>query len=111
MLSHTKMDMLTPMQLRAARALVGWSREELAEKAGIAAVTVRAFELLGADSKQSTILKMRRAIEAAGVELLDEDQTKGAGAADALPVKQEQAISSAMSLRRGVRADDISSRA
>jgi ribosome-binding protein aMBF1 (putative translation factor) len=80
MLSHTKMDMLTPMQLRAARALVGWSREELAEKAGIAAVTVRAFELLGADSKQSTILKMRRAIEAAGVELLDEDQTKGAGA-------------------------------
>ena len=42
--------MLTPAQLRAARALVGWSRETLAEKAGVSAQTVTGFELLGADS-------------------------------------------------------------
>lgn len=72
MVSHTETAMLTPMQLRAAGALIGWSREDLAKKAGIAAVTVRAFELLGADSKQSTIFKMRRALEIAGVVFIED---------------------------------------
>ena len=65
--------MLTPAQLRAARALVGWSRETLAEAAGVSAQTVTGFELLGADSKISTLNKIRRALEAAGVEFIDED--------------------------------------
>ena len=52
---HTEQDMLTPDQLRAARALVKWSREDLAEKASVAAVTIKGFELLGADSKISTL--------------------------------------------------------
>jgi transcriptional regulator with XRE-family HTH domain len=67
--------MLTPDQLRAARALVKWSREDLAEKSGIAAVTIKGFELLGADSKISTLNKLRRALELAGVEFID-DQAK-----------------------------------
>lgn len=64
--------MLTPDQLRAARALVKWSREDLADKAGVAAVTIKGFELLGADSKISTLNKLRRALEAAGVEFIDD---------------------------------------
>jgi len=43
--------MPTPDQLRAARALVKWSRDDLADKAKVAAVTVKGFELLSADSK------------------------------------------------------------
>jgi transcriptional regulator with XRE-family HTH domain len=64
--------MLTPDQLRAARSLVKWSRDDLAKKAGVAAVTIKGFELLGADSKISTLNKLRRALEAAGVEFIDD---------------------------------------
>jgi transcriptional regulator with XRE-family HTH domain len=64
--------MLTPEQSRAARAMLGWSREELAEKAGVSAGTVVGFELLGADSKMSTLHKLARALEAAGIEFIDE---------------------------------------
>jgi transcriptional regulator with XRE-family HTH domain len=64
--------MLTPHQSRAARAMLGWSREELAEKAGVSAGTVVGFELLGADSKMSTLHKLARALEAAGIEFIDE---------------------------------------
>jgi len=65
--------MLTPAQLRAARALVGWSREKLAEKAGVAAETVKRFEFRGSNPKLGTVNKWRRALEAAGVEFIDND--------------------------------------
>jgi transcriptional regulator with XRE-family HTH domain len=65
--SNTEQDMLTPDQLRAARALVKWSREDLADKSGVAAVTIKGFELLGADSKISTLNKLRRALEVADI--------------------------------------------
>jgi transcriptional regulator with XRE-family HTH domain len=71
--------MLTPAQLRAARALVRWSRETLAEKAGVSAQTVTGFELLGADSRISTLHKIRRALETAGVRFIDEDEQPGPG--------------------------------
>jgi transcriptional regulator with XRE-family HTH domain len=64
--------MLTPQQLRAARAMLGWSREDLAGKAGVSAGTVTGFELLGADSKISTLQKLRRALEAAGIEFIED---------------------------------------
>ena len=72
MASHTEEGMLTPDQLRAARSLVKWSREDLAKKSGVAAVTIKGFELLGADSKISTLNKLRRALEGAGVEFIDD---------------------------------------
>jgi transcriptional regulator with XRE-family HTH domain len=72
--SLIKPIMLTPQQSRAARAMLGWSREELAEKAGLSAGTVTGFELLGADSKISTLHKMRRALEAAGLEFIEQGQ-------------------------------------
>lgn len=68
---HTARAMLTPDQLRAARALVKWSREDLAEKSGVAAITIKGFEL-GADSKISTLTKLRRALEAAGVAFIED---------------------------------------
>jgi transcriptional regulator with XRE-family HTH domain len=64
--------MLTPAQLRAARSLLQWSREKLAEKSGVAAETVKRFEFRGSDPKQSTLLKWKRALEQAGVELIDD---------------------------------------
>ena len=71
--------MLTPAQLRAARALVGWSREDLAEKSGVAAETVKRFEFRGSDPKLGTVQKWRRALELAGVEFIDSTDDKGPG--------------------------------
>ena len=71
--------MLTPQQLRAARAIVGWSREALAEKSGVPAITTKQFENGDTDPRLSTLHKWRRALEAAGVAFLDETETEGPG--------------------------------
>jgi transcriptional regulator with XRE-family HTH domain len=71
--------MILPAQLRAARALLGWSREDLAERSGIGAGTIKDFEIEKSDPKQGTVHKWRRALEAAGVEFTDETETSGPG--------------------------------
>ena len=61
------------IQLRMARAAVGWGVRELAEEAGVTANTVTRIEN-GADAKQSTIDRLQRALEAAGVEFTNGKQ-------------------------------------
>jgi ribosome-binding protein aMBF1 (putative translation factor) len=73
------MIMLTAAQLRAARAIVGWSREDLAKKSGISPQAIREFELRRSDSKQGTVQKWQRALEAAGVKFVDADDQDGPG--------------------------------
>jgi transcriptional regulator with XRE-family HTH domain len=55
------------IQLRMARAAAGWGVRELAKKAGVTANTVTRIEN-GADAKQSTMDRLQRALEAAGIE-------------------------------------------
>jgi len=64
---------MRPVQLRMARAAVGWGVRELAKKAGVTANTVTRIEN-GADAKQSTINRLQSALEAAGVEFTNGDQ-------------------------------------
>jgi ribosome-binding protein aMBF1 (putative translation factor) len=59
---------------RAARAMVGWSRAELAAKSGMSAQGIRKFELGRGDSKQGTVQKWRRVLEGAGVRFIDADE-------------------------------------
>lgn len=54
------------VQIKMARAALGWGVRDLAEKAGVTANTVTRIEN-GADAKQSTIEAMQKAMEAAGV--------------------------------------------
>ena len=61
------------VQLRMARAAIRWGVRELAKKAGVAANTVTRIEN-GADAKQSTMDKLQRILEAAGVEFTNGDQ-------------------------------------
>ena len=75
----TQASVLTPAQLRAARALLGWSREDLADKSGVGAETVKNFELRGSDPKLGTVNKWRRALEQAGVTFLEESESDGPG--------------------------------
>jgi transcriptional regulator with XRE-family HTH domain len=77
------------IQLRMARAAVGWGVRELAAKAGVTANTVTRIEN-GADAKQSTMDRLQSALEAAGVEFTNGDQpgvrlTKATAARSAEP--------------------------
>jgi transcriptional regulator with XRE-family HTH domain len=71
--------MLTPAQLRAARAIIGWSRARLAKESKTGAETVKNFEIRGSDPKRSTMLAWRTALQKAGVTFLDEDMQDGPG--------------------------------
>jgi transcriptional regulator with XRE-family HTH domain len=77
--ARTQAAVLTPAQLRAARALLGWSREDLAESSGTGAETVKNFEFRGSDPKLGTVQKWRRALEAAGVKFIEGDDQDGPG--------------------------------
>jgi len=71
--------MLTPQQCRAARGLLGWTQQLLADKAQIGVVTLRHFEL-GANQPRRAILKaIELALAEAGVLFLHEDDRAGVG--------------------------------
>lgn len=66
------MVQMKAVQIRMARAAVGWGVRELAAKAGVTANTVTRIEK-GADAKASTLLALRAALEAAGVIFVEEN--------------------------------------
>jgi transcriptional regulator with XRE-family HTH domain len=71
--SYLYVVQMKAVQIRMARAAVGWGVRELAEKAGVTANTISRIES-GADAKQSTIEAIQRALEAAGVEFTNGDK-------------------------------------
>jgi transcriptional regulator with XRE-family HTH domain len=77
--SLTDTSVITPDQMRAARALLDWTRDDLAKKSGVAAITAIGYELSRTDPKVSTVQKWQRALEAAGVQFIDADETGGPG--------------------------------
>jgi transcriptional regulator with XRE-family HTH domain len=64
--------MITGLQIRAARSALRWTTEELAEKAGITARTIKRFEAVDEvpPSRSSTLLDVKAALEAAGIEFI-----------------------------------------
>lgn len=69
--SNSHRSMLTPRQLRAARALLGWSRDKLSDASKVPAVTISEFETGKTDPRLTTVNKLRRALERAGVVFID----------------------------------------
>jgi transcriptional regulator with XRE-family HTH domain len=63
---------LLPVQCRMARAALGMGVRELAAAAKVSADTVARFER-GEDLKQRTVDALQRALEAAGIKLIDEN--------------------------------------
>ncbi|MEM6677322.1 MAG: helix-turn-helix domain-containing protein [Pseudomonadota bacterium] len=63
-------------QVKAARALLGWSARDLAEHSGISYPTIARLESENGDlgGRQSTADAIRAALEAAGVEFTNGDQ-------------------------------------
>jgi transcriptional regulator with XRE-family HTH domain len=62
--------MLSVEQIKAARAFLGWSAEDLAKVSGVGATTLRRYEMgSGVPSANvSTLSKIKLALEEAGIE-------------------------------------------
>jgi transcriptional regulator with XRE-family HTH domain len=72
---------LRSSQIRAARAVLRWTAEDLAREAALGLNTVKRAEL-AEDETSLTVsndLAVRRALEAAGVVFIDEDGGLGPG--------------------------------
>ena len=65
--------LITPGQIRAARALLRMNQDELARRAHVSVVTVRRLEAPDGLSKvsPSTVDEVQRVLEAAGAEFVD----------------------------------------
>ena len=66
--------MMTPAQCRAARALLDWSQQQLADAAKIGNATIRNFEGGKSTPQNATLDVLQRALESAGVEFTNGDE-------------------------------------
>jgi hypothetical protein len=66
---------LNSAQLRAARSLIRWRAEDLARESAVGVATIRRAELTEDETSMTAAndLAVRRALEAAGVEFIDEN--------------------------------------
>ena len=66
---------LTSAQIRAARALIRWSAEDLARYSAVGLTTIRRAELTIEETSLTAAnnLAIRRALESGGVEFIDEN--------------------------------------
>ena len=73
--------MIFSREIRAGRALLGWSQLELAKAASVGVATVRRLETAGTAIRGSveTVWKIQRALEEAGIEFIPEEAGRGAG--------------------------------
>lgn len=75
------MKAITGVQMRAARALIRWSAEELASAASVGVATVRRAEVedVVPSTTVANLNAIRVALESAGVEFIEESDGKGVG--------------------------------
>jgi hypothetical protein len=66
---------LTNSQIRAARALIHWRAQDLARESAVGVATIRRAELADGETSMTAAndLAVRRALEMAGVEFIDEN--------------------------------------
>jgi transcriptional regulator with XRE-family HTH domain len=66
---------LTSAQIRAARSLIRWTADDLATASALSVATVRRAELKEVETSLTTAndLAIRRALETAGIEFIDEN--------------------------------------
>ncbi len=69
--------MITARQSRAARALLGWTQETLADRALVSLTALKRLESGQRAVFDSTEDQVRRSLEAAGIVFLSSDQGEG----------------------------------
>lgn len=63
-----------PEQIRAARAILGWSQDDLASAANVSKPTVADFERHAREPMVNNLLAIRRACEDAGIQFVEEEE-------------------------------------
>ena len=71
--------MIAPRQIRAARALLGWTQQDLADKAILSLNAVKRIEAQQSDPRVSTLAAIRAALEAGGAVFLSAEHGHGSG--------------------------------
>lgn len=70
--------MITARQSRAARALLGWTQETLADRARVSLTALKRLESANRlEVYESTRDQVRRALEASGIVLMSTDKGEG----------------------------------
>lgn len=72
--------MITPAQIRAARALIGWKQSDLASASGVSEISIKNIERGATDAKSSTLAAIQDALLKAGVAILEPGDTRQGGA-------------------------------
>ncbi len=84
--------MVSARQIRAGRALLGWSQQALADRAIVSISAIKRLELGMTDPRVSTVTAVQTALEKAGIEFISTTPGKGEGVRlarpDILPVHQ-----------------------
>jgi predicted transcriptional regulator len=71
--------MISARQIKAGRALLGWSQQELADKAILSVNAVARIEAEAVDPRLTTVMAVREAMHKAGIEFLSADDKHGEG--------------------------------
>jgi transcriptional regulator with XRE-family HTH domain len=73
--------MLDPAQIRAARALLGWTQEDLSKASGVGTATIQRMEKSNQviSGYVSTLVRLQEAFEKAGILFIDDDEVGGYG--------------------------------
>ena len=73
--------MIYPCQIRAARALIGMSQQELAARSSVGLATIKRIEAVGSEitGTAKTLVKIQKALEASGIRFIDEADGGGPG--------------------------------
>lgn len=72
-------EMITPGQIRAARAMLGWKQTDLAEASGISEISIKNIERGTTDPRSTTLAAIQAAFLKAGVVFLDPGDTRDGG--------------------------------
>ncbi|WP_038506468.1 helix-turn-helix domain-containing protein [Acetobacter pasteurianus] len=67
------MDTIKSSQIRAARGLLNWTRDQLVAASGVPKSTLVRVETEATTPRQSTLSAIRSALETAGVEFIPEN--------------------------------------
>ena len=86
---HSPSAMIFPLQISAARVLIGMSQQELASAASIGLGTVKRIEAAREElaGTAQTIGRIQHALEAAGIVFIEQDGRNGPGVRLRKPIR------------------------
>lgn len=71
--------MISPAQIRAARALLGWKQTDLARESGVSEISIKNIERGATDPRASTLRAIQSSFEQAGIVFLGGGQASLSG--------------------------------